>query len=359
MKLWQTLIGMVIASLLIVAACEGRDHSAHNEEATGERHPASQTSLADVNSVLTLGGVRKIEENSNAINVNPVVTSDPAGGFLVADRMESQMRRYTREGKLVWSVGKKGDGPGEYQNIARAIRMPDGSIVAADFHGRLVRYTKGADSILSTFRVPVDRIDQMMALDNEHLVIGGIDRRGNILHVWNLVTSREEASFFNPLEHVKNESMARYAFFAPFDIRGDTIAVVFSINDSIFFFTRGGQHIGKLPVSSKAYRRVASVTPPDVNTNPSTRARFMSSFDMFARLHWLSDGSFVLSFRNIDPSAPLTSLWHVMHMNRNGELLGETQFGRLLTVDAATDSLYMLSPSAEGPNRWVAAIFRH
>ena len=62
-----------------------------------------------------------LEENDRVLNVQVHMSLDPRGGFLVADAAENQIRRYDRNGKLLAHFARKGEGPGEFSVLLRAL----------------------------------------------------------------------------------------------------------------------------------------------------------------------------------------------------------------------------------------------
>jgi hypothetical protein len=57
------------------------------------------------------------------------------GEILVADRDNPMLRLFDATGKPIWSGGRKGRGPGEYQHILRAAFRQDGGLDLVDFTG--------------------------------------------------------------------------------------------------------------------------------------------------------------------------------------------------------------------------------
>ena len=71
------------------------------------------------------------------------------GDIVVADRGASELRRYDAEGVFLWSTGREGEGPGEFESLDFLGTMPGDSLVTYDWEllriqvfdpgGRLVR----------------------------------------------------------------------------------------------------------------------------------------------------------------------------------------------------------------------------
>ena len=289
------------------------------------------------------------------VNVTPLVTVDPRGGFLVADWKEAQLRRYSPNGQLVFSTGRKGNGPDEYQNPTRFLRLANGELMAADYRGKLVRYDRAAERVRDTYTLPLDRVEDLIALDDDRALIAGVGEDGKLVHVWNAARNQIEASFFTPAEHVTNTMAAAFMNFVQIARRADTVAVVFSISDSIFFYTLQGQHIRTIPLPSPSFRVIGPETPDAVRLDATARRDWMGTFDLTSHINWLGDGTLVVMWKRLDPAEALAPSWHAVHLTPGGRLLSETATPQFLAFDPRTDSLYFVAPSAEVPNQWIAA----
>jgi len=64
-------------------------------------------------------------------NVSDVAVS-PDGTIWVADEQARAIRRYDRAGKHIGSIGRSGEGPGEFRSIVDLERLPDGRFAAWD-----------------------------------------------------------------------------------------------------------------------------------------------------------------------------------------------------------------------------------
>ena len=61
------------------------------------------------------------------------VARDAAGNLVVADDQALEIRIFDSEGRHLRSLGREGEGPGEFESLQGAWPVEDGSIVAADF----------------------------------------------------------------------------------------------------------------------------------------------------------------------------------------------------------------------------------
>jgi hypothetical protein len=81
------------------------------------------------------------------------VFRDPAGNVCLLDNQANELRVYSAQGKLVRTMGRKGEGPGETQFAAGACALPDGGYaVVQSFPGKLILF--GADGTPAGTTVP-------------------------------------------------------------------------------------------------------------------------------------------------------------------------------------------------------------
>jgi hypothetical protein len=78
----------------------------------------------------------------------------PDGGLLIADRGENTVRVLDASGKLVRSIGRAGNGPGEFQSILWAGRCGGDSLMIWDLRRRQASIAGAGSSALRQFAVP-------------------------------------------------------------------------------------------------------------------------------------------------------------------------------------------------------------
>ncbi|HEU4561420.1 MAG TPA: 6-bladed beta-propeller [Longimicrobium sp.] len=183
-------------SLVSLSACGSEDRS----------HASQTRLLASIEQAVIFGRDLRLEENEAVINVSPRVTVDHGGGFLVADALEQQLRIYAPDGRLVRHFGRRGSGPGEFQNLSAAVRLSDGTILAGDFSGRLTRFDSTGTQVLRTDRSGLGPIYEMLTLGDSVVVI--IGRKGGqmqspLVHEWDLAPGRIRRSFFSAFPRLK------------------------------------------------------------------------------------------------------------------------------------------------------------
>ncbi|HEX6694143.1 MAG TPA: hypothetical protein VF035_05480 [Longimicrobiales bacterium] len=80
--------------------------------------------------------------------------------------------------------------------------------------------------------------------------------------------------------------------------RADTLAVVYSISDSVYYYTIDGERVGAMRMPADSFRLVEPVLPGErINTDMAFRKTWMESLDVVSRIVWLGDGTLVLQYR--------------------------------------------------------------
>jgi hypothetical protein len=336
------MIWMLVVVAGTVAAC---DH------ATGSSGvPASSF---DHPTTIVWGDTIQLEEVDTALIVSPRVTTD-ADGFLVTEFTTKQVRRYKGNGELEWQSGGEGDGPGEFKFPTGAVRMKNGQIIVSDMRSKLVTYSADGRNVLKTVAVPLSRIDGIASLDDEHVLLMAANSNGELAQVWNTRLDSIERSFFRGADHVRNVAFARSANFIVTARRGDTVAIAFSISDSIYFHNIDGTRLGAIRIPADSFRIIPDILPADrLNTDLEYRKTWLKSFDTVSFLSWQHDGSLIVCYGAFAGGGVESAF--TIHTTRAGTRLMERRTPVLLAADANSDRLYFRDPSAAVPDRWIIA----
>ena len=152
----STLVALPL--MLSVGVACGEDGGAGVGEAPTEAHPTWVTEAE-----YRFGDSAEGEVFLTA----PEVRADPARGRIFAvDRPNHQISAWTPDGTLLFRVGRKGEGPGEFIDIGSLHIDPDGTFRVQEArrgrytgytaHGELVGTTPGPPAAVSYQGLPVD-----------------------------------------------------------------------------------------------------------------------------------------------------------------------------------------------------------
>jgi hypothetical protein len=298
-----------------------------------------------------------LHETENVLNVVPEVALDPEGGFLVADMREAQARVYDSEGNLLWYGGRKGGGPGEFENLRLARRLPDGTLLCADRSARFTIFDPITDKLIGTVRTPFFHVEDVDVRGEASLLVSAMlegDQFGPRIHVWDLESETVVHSFFSPFENAPNKSAATFAGWTRVAVHGDSLAAVFATSDTVYVLAGDGGEGRNLPLPSTRYRPVPHETPTGRMTPPE-QAEWLASFDLVSDVWWLDSGTILVQYLSLLPDPRLSQRdWHLVAISPSGELIAEIRnIPRILAVDEASGRMFMQSPVSEMPGDWI------
>jgi hypothetical protein len=310
----------------------------------------------DLTAFVAWGTPVEMEENERVINVTPRVTLDSRGGYLVADGREAQVRRYGEDGTLMQVVGRKGNGPGEFRDLVGVHRLADGRIVVAGMGGRISVFDESGRKLLRTRESGLMPLYESAVLAGPRLLLAGRGGTGgtSLVHVYDVDAGTLERSFMNVPRHDPGQAAA-YAFAGSADAaaRGDTIAAVFALSDSVYLFDPRGTRLGTIAIPFQRFRRLTRPMPV-TGTAEDFRA-WSETFSAVSQLHWLPDGSFLVQYYDMKGVEPR---WRLLRMTRDGRPRFEGVDTPKLLAAGGDGSLLFVHPAAEAPNVWVTARLR-
>ena len=303
-------------------------------------------------------GEIQLAEPRNALSVDPRVQVDRLGGFLVADASEAQVRRYDPDGGLLWAFGRKGRGPGEFLRLSTAVRTRGNSILAAEINGRLSLIDSTGSRLERLRQTRLGPLYDGAAVGDSLVVfaarVGG-QMQSPLLHVWDVESDSIVASFFETPKAPKRFESA-YAFAGTADVaaRGDTLAAVFALSDTVYLFDLRGRLLDRVPIPFLRFRRPTEPMPKLASLDEYRK--WASSFSAISQVLWLTDGSFLVQYFDTDGISPE---WRLLHFSRRGARRFEVlDSPRLLAASETDGSLYFVAPGAETPAYWAAASFQ-
>lgn len=296
-----------------------------------------------------------LQEDTAVINVSPSVTIGPGGSFVIADAREHRIRRYDRDGKLLFQFGARGQGPGEFGLPTHAL-MQDSTIFVADFSGRFFEFDSVGSSVLRDVRPPVGPLYTGRPLAGGSILLAGLGRADEdprpLLHLWDTTTGTLTRSFFpTPGDLLTRRAAVNFGS-ATFDVRGDTIATVASFSDTLYFFTLNGEEAGKLPLPFGSFRRITEF--PEGDRPPDEFSAWLDELHLLTHIYWLEDGLFLIQYerpRGRDRE------WNLLGVTRTGERVFEAvNSPRLLAVNG--DLWYFVDAASRTPNRWIVTRYQ-
>jgi hypothetical protein len=137
------LLYLAIASIILWPACSKKSESTatvevidgieyvHNTETPlyPERTVAFEEELS----------IRSEDEEGNILLYRPGWHLVDQKGFVyICDLQDLEIKVFDHDGRMVRTIGQKGDGPGEFQNIGKIALLPDGRLLVLDWEAHRV-----------------------------------------------------------------------------------------------------------------------------------------------------------------------------------------------------------------------------
>lgn len=321
-----------------------------------EAAPSSQPLPENASSTAHLewiGAPVELQETRDVVVVEASIALDPRGGFLVGDLREAQARRFGPDGNLLWYFGRPGEGPGEFSGVSAVRRTPSGEIVIADIRGRVTRVDSTGQTVIDDFTaVSRGQIEHLEVLSDTLVVISTRHPPESdlpVLHIWDIRQEKRVRSFFRPYGNARNPFAANMAGWTRFSLRHDTLAVIFAVTDSVFFFRTDGTLLRSVALPSRHFRPVRAEIAPDRSRGRAGMVEWIRQFDLVADVHWMADGSLVVAYQEILADSGMTRRWHLLQMTSDGRALAEVQnVPALETADG--DFLWLQAPETILPN---------
>jgi hypothetical protein len=79
-------------------------------------------------------------------------TVDLQGNMYIEDSSDMAIKSYDEQGKYIRTIGRKGNGPGEFAGIGDIITLPDGRLLVNDFQARRTSFFGQSGKFLTSFQ---------------------------------------------------------------------------------------------------------------------------------------------------------------------------------------------------------------
>jgi hypothetical protein len=141
------------------------------------------------------------QKDESAYLSAPVALASALGSLYVVDSQECEVRLFSREGGFLRVLGRRGQGPGEFNSPADIDFLEDKIYVSDRFNSRIQILDKNG-SYLRSFRVPFHP-DQICVLAPERIVVSqlplGLNEKEKLIHCFNpkgeVLWAREDSYF--------------------------------------------------------------------------------------------------------------------------------------------------------------------
>lgn len=146
--------------VVLSAACGGEPRS----------YPAGPLAFEKV---FSLEQELRLKDDPDAPLGMPIALTRWRGNFVVVDQMLGNVKVFDDAGRLVSTIGRRGEGPGELGSPLDAAELEDGSLAVLDYgNGRVSIFDADGD-LLDEWSTPAGRFRSMEVAQEDRIVLGG------------------------------------------------------------------------------------------------------------------------------------------------------------------------------------------
>lgn len=346
----------VVALLLLSGAACGGGEDAQEPTASTPAEASSLHAPEVLASAFEVVRSLELEENDEAMFVQPMVSTGAPGELLVAEPLEGQVRVYSTSGELLDNIGGMGEGPGEFAMPMFAHRTLDGGLVVADPGlSRLTFFGPGGEAEPEV--VSAGLADQLAALqlDVDRYLVAGYHEgdegmgRGRFLHIWNRSTETIERSFLqlNVPEEMIPLAVSLTGVVAT--LEADTIWALRALADTLYKFDREGARLGAFALPA-----FGPAGLDDSDEGADTQHPF-DAVVQAANVFVLAEDRVAVQFVQTRGNE---AIWNLVVVDRQGnEVWKAEDTPRLFVVDQ-DELFYFKDPTTVQPNHWLVARLR-
>lgn len=299
-----------------------------------------------------------LEEDDRAVNVLPMVSSGGPGRLLLAEPREGQVNVYGTDGRLQRVLGRRGDGPGEFNVPIAAGRTMNGGVVVADMMlARLTFFPPGVDQEPEVVASPLPLVLDAKDMGESRYLLSGQLMSGtsaHLLHIWNRDTDEIERSFL-PMG-VPEESRAYAASFTSVAtiLEADTIWAVWALSDTVYKFDLRGERLAGIGVSLPRPMGVLPGARAGVITDPRAVQAAADSLTQVNGIFVVDNG--YLAVQSMQ-SRGFEAVWDLTIVDRRGAPIWKAmEMPQLFAVEEGL--FYFDDPASLLPNHWIVARWR-
>lgn len=226
-----------------------------------------------------------LDDGENGILVHPTrISQDRVGRYYISDSSDRDIKVYDSAGRRHATVGRAGQGPGEFVFLRHAF-VQDDSLVAYDLGTTRLQVfapTLGPPARSLTVRLrdggPPIRVlgaDSLFLLTRASLP----PTRADLLELWT-TGGRSITSFFNRWDLLGNSHYAHQFSQVQSDAHAGIVFAAFSFTDSVYAFDYRGASRGSGPIDQLIpLQRLETVAPTADETRGQSMRTLMSRLD--------------------------------------------------------------------------------
>ncbi len=292
-----------------------------------------------------------LEEPENVVTINPLMFMDPRGGFLIVENGEEQVRVYSRTGELKDVFG---EGTGKADSLRAptgAGRLANGDIIATSLLSRRLTIIPAQQQKPVRFiETPIRLLEGVQVLNERQVLLTGPDApyAKTLLHIWDLSRGEIVKSFFPPPKQLDSNVVLILGRVHTAS-RGDRIAALHSLSDTLFFCDRAGTVLFSVHIPVEPFS-VPKGPLPRINSMEKRR-EWIDQWTLLSDVFWIDDDELIVQWVM---GSRRHAVYGLVQMDTTGrQIWTMARTPRLLGV--RDDRFLFQDPNSDAPNRLIVA----
>lgn len=157
---------------------------------------------------------------------------DTEGNIYIYDSRQNVIQKFDSEGNHLQSIGREGEGPGEFQNVTAIFINSDGHLMTADRENARITVFNAEGEVLNNHSsLNIRTIGQISELPGgRYLLVGWHNDAGKLVHITDANISKIESSLVAPEDFADTEQQVELNW-----LQGQAGYVVPLVNGRIIF----------------------------------------------------------------------------------------------------------------------------
>ena len=181
-------------------------------------------------------------EESLFVNISDVAVNSK-GDIYVADRQLNEVRKFNKDGEYLLSLGRRGQGPGEFQSAKIvSVNIHDDLIVFDNMIRRVSIFSDNGEHIKTTKKLMTDswiEPSKIFSTDGNYVVLGKLGNSLKLFHEfgqdWNITESYIDYEFIDNKEFEEHSLGFRQGNYF-FQNNGDILYTKYYYDNQIFIY---------------------------------------------------------------------------------------------------------------------------
>ncbi|HAC16321.1 MAG TPA: hypothetical protein DCE78_10325 [Bacteroidetes bacterium] len=286
------------------------------------------------------------------------VTTNASGDFIVSHILQKSVFKFDDQGNLIRTMGREGQGPGEFNYISHVTVTSDDNYFVSDMMGRSALFDSKGE-LVDSYLLPGMIMNLTMLPDNKILIPGrgAVGVKSNLLQIFNLDTGKIESGFFEQPYNVNDYGgvLAMVSSNVQTTTDDNSIIAIIPFLNSMYFFDLNGKLQRKIEdIEFSHFRSLQKYSRGRIPNDKVSES--MMSFSTIDRVFYTSRGTLLMQYFDYTKFGDFRSdgtfdselVYSLAEVDLSGNVLFEVRdTPRLLGQDTFSDQFFFYEEPKE------------